>query len=467
MDATEAENSGSGGVGPRLDLAVLGGGISGLALAAFAMKAGLRVVVLEKEPHAGGVMGSSREDGFLFERGPNTVLDRDDSLEELIEWSGLADRALKVAMRGMPRYIRHGGRMHAVPASPMSALTTGLFSAAGKLRVLREPLVAPVLEDEPLKDFAIRRLGREAYERALVPMVSGISGGDPAKMSTEYSFPMLKDLERRGGGLFRGMLARRKEAGANPRSAVHMVTFPEGLGELPTALARRLGRAYRPGTEVRRIERSASGGFRIEAEGAMLEASEVAMCADAGTVAAWVETLAPETSARLRAVHYCPLAVVGLGVEASSLTLPRGFGFLTTAETDLRVLGAIFNSGFFPARAPTGHHLLTVMLGSDRDPEALKLSDEALLEQARRDLGRTLGWDGKARAIRVQRWPRAIPQYGLDHGKLVASIQAAEDRLPGLHLFGNWRGGAAVGERIRLARETAGKISRKKADKSA
>lgn len=455
----------NGGV-PTLDLAILGGGISGLALGAFAVKSGLTVAVLDRAQAPGGVMGSVREDGFLFELGPNTVLDRDPSLPELLEWAGLADRTIRVPLRGMQRYIRHGSRMHPVPGSPLSALTTGLFSPAGKLRVLREPFIPPVTEDEPLRDFVIRRLGREAYERALVPMVSGISGGDPARMSTEHSFPILKDLERRGGGLFRGLLARRSEPASRPRAAAHMITFPEGLGEIPLALAERLGEDWRPGVDVRTVSLRPDGGFRVGTDAGPMEAAQVALCADADSVADWVAPLSPGAAALLRKVHYCPLAVVGLGVEASSLNLPPGFGFLTTAAADVRVLGAIFNSGFFPGRAPAGHHVLTVMLGSDRDPEALNLSDKALVEQVRGDLARALSWDGKARSIRIQRWARAIPQYGLGHGELLASLDLTESRLPGLHFLGNWRGGAAVGERIRLAREAVDKILRKKADKA-
>lgn len=448
-----------------LDLAILGGGISGLALAAWAVRENLRVAVFEKDPEPGGVMQSAREDGFLFERGPNTVLDRDASLDHLIDGAGLGDRAMRVPLRGMKRYVWHAGRLNEVPSSPLGALTTPLLSPLGKLRVFREPFIAPVREDEPLRDFAVRRLGREVYERALVPMVSGVTGGDPAAMSTEYSFPVLKELERKGGSLFRGMLARRKESGGAPRRRPNMVSFPEGLGELPRALAERLGEAWNGGVTVESVTPIPEGsGYVIRTAAGVVRAAEVALAADARAVASWIEPWSPEAAGRLWQTHYCPLAVVGLGVETSSLTLPAGFGFLTTAESEIRSLGAIFNSAFFEDRAPAGTQLLTVMLGSDRDPGALQLSDEELLEQVRRDLGRVLGWNGKALVTRIMRWERAIPQYGLEHHRLMAAVAESEQRHPGLHFFGNWSGGAAVGERVRLARELASKISRKKAE---
>lgn len=463
LASPELQQHTSGGTG--LDLAVLGGGISGLALAAWATEAGLNVAVFDRSDRPGGVMDSARSGPFLFEVGPNTVLDRDPSFDALLQWAGLDGRALRVPMRGMARYIWHGGRLHAVPGSPISAITTGLFSWGGKLRVLREPWIPPVKDDESLEAFAVRRLGREAFERALVPMVSGISGGDPAQMSTEYSFPLMKALEREGGGLFRGMLARRKQPGAPPRRPLHMISFPEGLGELPRALATRLGDRYHAGRPIEAVTPSPNGrGFEIRSGAEQWTSREVALCAPAPAAAAWVRSWAPEAADRLDAVHYCPLAVVGLGVERGSLKLPPGFGFLTTKDSGLRALGAIFNSTFFPGRAPEGLELLTVMIGSDRDPEGASLPDDELLAQVRRDLATVLGWNGRAAETRIVRWPGAIPQYGLDHARLLRSLEAAENHFPGLHFFGNWRGGAAVGERVRLARELAETVRRKKAE---
>lgn len=463
LASPEPQQRASGG--SELDLAVLGGGISGLALGAWAVEAGLRVAVFESSDRPGGVMDSARSGPFLFEVGPNTVLDRDPSFDDLLRWAGLENRALRVPMRGMARYIWHAGRLHAVPSSPISALTTGLFSWGGKLRVLREPWIPAVKEDESLEAFAVRRLGREAYERALVPMVSGISGGDPARMSTEFSFPLMKALEREGGGLFRGMLARRKLPGAPPRRPLHMISFPDGLGELPRAIAARLGDRYLSGRTVDRLTPLTGGaGFELRAGAEHWISREVALCAPASTAAAWIRPWAPEAAVRLDAVHYCPLSVVGLGVERGSLKLPPGFGFLTTKGSGVRVLGAIFNSTFFPGRAPEGLELLTVMLGSDRDPQAASLPDDELLAQVRRDLATVLGWNGRAAETRIMRWPAAIPQYGLDHALLLGALEAAETRFPGLHFFGNWRGGAAVGERVRLARELADRLQRKKAE---
>ncbi len=451
-----------------LDLAILGGGISGLALAAWALQEGLNVAVFEKTGKPGGLMQSSRNEGFLFEGGPNTVLDRDPSLEALIDWAGLSPRTLKVPMKGMARYVWHDGRLNEVPSSLLSAFTTPLFSPRGKLRVLREPWIKPVMEDESLRDFAIRRLGCEAYERALVPMVSGVSGGDPSEMSTEFSFPAMKELERKAGGLFRGMLARRKESKDVPRRPLHMISFPDGLGELPSAIARKLGPLCRFGAVVESIRGYPEGdGFTIQTSSGEVRTSQVALAADTESVATWLEPLDAEAARLLRNVHYCPLIVVGLGVDASMVSLPPGFGFLTTADSGLRILGAIFNSGFFEGRAPQGMQLLTVMLGGDRDPAVLKLSDDEIMHQVRTDLARALNWNGQSVTSRIVRWDHAIPQYGLDHALLLEAINRVEDRFPGIHAFGNWRGSAAVGERIRLARELAANISRKKAEKSA
>ena len=161
----------------------------------------------------------------------------------------------------------------------------------------------------------------------------------------------------------------------------------------------------------------------------------------------------------MRAVHYCPLAVVGLGVETGGSKIPSGFGFLVAPNHGLRILGTIFNSNFLPDRAPEDCAALTVMIGGDLDPEALTLEDQALLDLARRDVETALGRKLKVRSHHIERWSRAIPQYHMDHFAIIRELEKVEQRRPGLHLFGNWRGGVALGERIERAKELAERIT--------
>lgn len=473
----------------RTPVAICGGGISGLALAAFLTRAGVDVRVFERESATGGVMGSARRDGFLFERGPNTVLDKFESFGELLDWAGVADEARRTSMRNQERYIWRAGRLHSVPAGAGKLARSGLFSARAKMRLMREPFVKPVQSDEPLRTFVERRFGSEVYARAFEPMVSGIWAGDPKLMSTAATFPMLKDSERESGSVIKGFIAKAKASKGARRareaegksdkparpSMPEMVTLEQGLGRLTQALQTKLGDRVITGAQVRSItpaDRSGGGtqasGFTIEIEREtgieQWSADEVVLCGEAWNTAEWIEAFAPEAAARLAGIHYCPLAVIGLGVETSTLTIPEGFGFLAARGEGLRVLGAIFNSNFQSGRAPEGCATLTVMLGGDLDPEAARLGDDELLKIVQHDLRLALGWDGRSRVFAIRRWERAIPRYGMDYFEIQRTLDEVEKRHEGIRFFGNWRAGVSVAERIELAMTAAGEIARNRAE---
>lgn len=437
-----------------LPVAIIGGGISGLALAAWLAQEGIEAVVIEKGARPGGVIGSVEKDGFIFERGPNTILERTETLEALLRLAGIAVEAQRSPLRGQKRYVWHGGRLHEVPAGPGSLLATKLLSTGAKLRLLREPWIAPVERDEPLKDFVIRRLGSEVYERLFLPMVQGIWAGDPALMSTEASFPLLKELERGSGSLIRGFIRKMREGGR--KLSPSMVSFAGGLEKLPRALAAGMGGRYWSNAEVRELTpRRDSGNFQIivEREGLTkeLEANCVFVCTGAHPAAQLIESMEPALAARFRQIHYSPLASVGLGLRADSVRIPPGFGFLSARDQGLRVLGAIFNSNFLQGRAPAGCLTLTAMLGGDLDPRAAELDDAALINIVRNDLGRALGWNGRYEAIHIERWRGAIPRYALDHSELVNAVRETEARSPELRFLANWHGGTSIGDRIELA----------------
>src|SRR6202044_795540 len=112
-------------------------------------------------------------------------------------------------------YIGWGDRLHPVPEGLVLGVptriaplvTTRLFSWRGKARMAMEPFVPPRRfegdDDESIADFATRRLGREAAERLVAPLLGGVSAGDASEISVRASFPMLVAMEREHGSLVR------------------------------------------------------------------------------------------------------------------------------------------------------------------------------------------------------------------------------------------------------------------------
>jgi len=249
-----------------------------------------------------------------------------------------------------------------------------------------------------------------------------------------------------------------------------MVTFRDGLDTLPRRLAQEIehaGGRVLTGSPCQRVLHG-DEGFQVEFQGAdggsaVLRAPRVVLTAPADAAARMLETATGGDSAELAEVPYAPVAVGTFGVPLAALDLDDGgepldgFGFLVASRDadpgagELRLLGCLTTSTFFPGRAPEGHAALTCFAGGRTDPDAVALDDDELLALYRRDLQTSLGLDPDRElpVAALRRWPRAIPQYELGHGRFADLRDDLQRRLPGLHLAGNYLDGVSVPDRIR------------------
>jgi oxygen-dependent protoporphyrinogen oxidase len=246
-----------------LDVVVVGAGISGLTAAFKLRQRGLAVEVLEAAPRAGGVIGSARRDGFLFERGPNSTLDTTPLINALLADLGIAGERRDASAVANTRYIVKGGALVALPTSPPAFFTTGAFSLGAKLRLLREPFIAPTPAgvEESIAAFVRRRLGQEFLDYAIDPFVSGIYAGDPERISVPAAFPRLHALEQRYGSLIKGQIAgarERKRSAEKAKNAAASFSFAQGMQSFTDALAKGVARVA-TGVRVTGIARDAEG----------------------------------------------------------------------------------------------------------------------------------------------------------------------------------------------------------------
>jgi oxygen-dependent protoporphyrinogen oxidase len=447
----------------HLDVAVVGGGVSGLACGLWLHRAGRSVLVLEASSAPGGCVRTLRHEGWTFELGPNAITDPSGAVKLLCEAAGIAARRREAEGAAAKRYIykseptatkgEGSGRLLALPLSPLSFAASPLLSARTKLGLLREPFIAPAPEDteESVADFVRRRLGPEFLDVLVGPFVSGIYAGDPERLSIRWAMPRIYELERQHGSLIRGALARRK----GPAPAGEPVSFPEGLEELPRAMAGVLGEHFVLDTPVAGLERC-HGGFHLEARSRngltrRLRADRVILAVPADVAARLLSGLAPEARA-LGEIPYAPVVSVALGLRDGHFARRLdGFGFLAPGSEKLDLLGCLFSSTLFEGRTPPGCVALTALAGGATRPEMVDLPEGALLERILRDLRRALGPLPDPIFHHVTRWPRAIPQYEVGHGRFVALAAAFERSFPGLHFSGNWLGGISLADCIRNA----------------
>jgi oxygen-dependent protoporphyrinogen oxidase len=392
------------------------------------------------------------EGRWIVEIGPNTVVDSRPEVGRLLAAADLAGEKLVGGAAAGKRYIWKGDRLHPLPGGPLSFLTTPLFTAGGKARFFREPFIGRPRHgrEETVAEFVRRRLGASFLDYAVGPFVSGVYAGDPERLSVRWAVSRVWALEDRHGGLVRGavakMLARPDRAAGDPKPTKALLTFAAGLATLPERLAAAV--PVTTGVTCRTLRRDGEG-FTVVTDAGETSARHVVVTTSSDAAAGLLAGATGGRSAAFADIPYAPVAIAAYGFRREDVGHPLdGFGFLAPRCESLRILGCLFPSSIFPGRAPDGHVLLTAFAGGRTDPEAVALSDDGLDRVVRGDLARAVGLRGEPVFRSFSRWPRAIPQYEVGHGRYVELATRLEEELPGLHLAGNYLHGVSVPDRI-------------------
>ncbi len=435
-----------------LDALIVGAGISGLTTAFRLARSGWKVAVVEAAGRVGGAMETHCDGPWRFELGPNTVLENHETVSRLIRDAGLESEKIVAAPSAKRRYLYKAGRLTALPSGPGSFLATPLFPPAAKLRLLREPWIGrpPEGTEESIAQFARRRLGQSFLDYAVGPFVSGVYAGDPERLSVRWAVPRIWNLEHQHGSLIRGAFARRQ--GPAPGGA--MISFRDGLETLPRKLAAEIG-DVRTGVAAQRIVRTA-GGYRAETSAGPIEARQIVLAVPADVAARLLDEATAGASRLFEQIPYAAVAILALGWRREDVGHPlAGFGFLAPRKEGLRTLGCLFPSELFPGRAPEGHVAFAAFAGGRTDPDIVTWDEDHIATTLVDELRGPLSLRGEPAWRLVRRWPRAIPQYEVGHGRFVNRAREIETALPGLHLGGNFLGGVSVPSCIQNGTELA------------
>jgi protoporphyrinogen/coproporphyrinogen III oxidase len=434
-------------------LAVVGGGIAGLAAAYEAERLArekgieLEVVLYEASDRLGGKIWTIRESGYVVEAGADAVIRSKPWALELANELGLGDEMLGTLPASTPALIAARGAVGPLPAglnlvapSDLAALArTPLLSTAGKLRALGD-LVLPRRRggDEALGDFVRRRLGRELWENVAAPLVGGIYGGPAEALSTEAAFPQLLELERRHRSLILGSRQVLRERAARNGGSSLFASFDGGLSTLVEAVASRLAI-----TEVR-LETS------VESL-ATLEAHAVVLAVPAFAAATLLAGEAPVAAAALRRIPYADADTATLAFPEAGVPELEGHGLLYAGGEGRGIRGFTWVDRKWPGRVPTGKRLVRAFLAD----VARGGSDEELVVLAHARLRELLGSAPEPERWWVSRWPRGLPQYTLGHRGLVERIERGLGGMPWLRLAGAGYRGIGIPDVVRSGREAA------------
>lgn len=398
-----------------MKIAVVGAGWSGLAVATFLRERGADVTVLEAAPRPGGRIRTHAEDGYLVEHGPHGLIAASDASRRLLDAAGVP---MVEAPPRAPRFVLHGGRPVALPASPPAILTTSLLTRVARARLFLEPLRGAGPPGETVGALVRRRLG-EGVSHLADAFVTGVYAGDPDRLVAAHAFPELARMDREGG-LFRSL--RR----ARGRTRPPLASPAEGMEALAAALAARLD--VRTAAPVERVVEKA-GRVEVSWRGGSGAYDKAVLALDPPAVAKLLGLDAP-------APPSAPVAVAAFGVPADAA--PReGYGVLAPEREGRFVLGALYESVLFPGRAPPGMALVRCLVGGRRHPERAHLPGEEMARLAWRDL-RDAGLVRGEPARVFTLPPQEIPQPEAGHDRWLAALPKGRVRALGI-------GHAAVG----------------------
>lgn len=456
---------------------VVGAGISGLATAyaieqqAQQAELDVEVTVLEKEDRTGGKIWSIKEDGFLCEWGPNGFLDNKPMTLDLCRSLQIDLQLLRSDDNARKRFIYADKILHRLPENGPSFLKSKLISWPGKLRLAGEMLVPKRTseEDETLAEFGRRRLGGEALDKLISPMVSGIFAGNPETMSVKSCFPRIYELEQQYGGLIKAMLklAKKKRAEVKQGKAVAsaagpggvLTSFNGGIQDLTEGVVSRLNGKVKTGCEVTRIENKQDGFIVHLQNGQSIDAEIVVTAAPAYAVANMLEGSHDDGSQLLRDIPYAPMNVICFGYQKERIQHDlNGFGYLIPKAEGCSILGTLWDSSIFPNRAPEGMALLRSMMGGATNPAAIDLSDDEVKARTMNDLKQIMGLDCEPDFVKIYRHKNAIPQYTRGHAQRLQALDAAVGATEDLVLTGNAFFGVGLNDCVNASNRAAEKV---------
>jgi oxygen-dependent protoporphyrinogen oxidase len=461
-------------------LAVVGGGIAGLAAAHRAVEIArerglpLELALFEAGDRVGGTIQTERHEGFLVECGPDSFLSEKPWALALCHRLGIENRLVRTDDRFRRTYVAFRGRLHPLPdgfqlLAPTRLgpfIRSGLFSWPGKLRMAMD-LVLPRGgdPDESLGGFVSRRLGREALERVAQPLVAGIYTADPDVLSLAATMPRFLELERKERSVILGLwrAARRAPAEAAGASGARwslFVTFAEGMEEFIRALAGRLPTdAIRLKERVTSVTRDGESWRLGMADGSAAAADGVIIAAESHQAGRMLRYTDPALSHLLDGIAYASSATVTLGWRRADIPHPLdGFGFVVPQVERRPIIACTFSSVKYPGRAPEGFALLRVFVGGALNEGALDGDDETLTRIARAELGELLGIQAPPLMSRVSRYPKAMPQYHVGHLSRVEAIEGCLRRHAGLALVGGAYRGVGIADCVRSGEDAAARL---------
>ncbi|MGJ7922765.1 protoporphyrinogen oxidase [Neobacillus sp. LXY-4] len=436
---------------------IVGGGITGLSAAYYLQKEAqqkslpIEIKLIEAANRLGGVIETVKKDGFVIEKGPDSIIARKTAGINLIEELGLKDKVISnIAGKS---YILVNGKLHTMPEGSFMGIPTkvtpfafsGLFSPLGKLRAAADfvlPKGKPQ-DDQSIGAFFRRRLGNEVVENLIEPLLAGIYAGDIDKLSLMSLFPNFYQIEQEHRslvfGLKKTMPEPPKPSGAakkQPARKGMFISLSTGLEEIVVELEKRLAGSVLKGTAVNKVTRTENGYDVTLSNGTVEKADSVIITTDHFHAQQMLSDYSFMDS--FKEMPSTSVANVAMAFPKSAIKQDiDGSGFVVSRNSDFRITACTWTHKKWPGSTPEGMALLRCYVGKPNDQEAVNLSDDEIIKIVLNDLNKTMNITDKPLFHVVTRWKKSMPQYTVGHKERIAQVKAGlSSELPGVYLAG-------------------------------
>jgi len=436
-------------------VAIIGAGITGLVTAFYLKKAEIPFRIFEKTNHTGGVIETGQQDGFIYEKGPNSgVIANTETIEFFEDLGSLCPPEIADPASAR-RLIWKNGKWYPLPSGIGGGITTPLFTWKDKLRLLGEPFRKKGTNpNETLSEMVIRRMGKSFLEYAIDPFILGIYAGDPAYIVPKYALPKLYNLEQDYGSFIGGAIKKKREKKSPDEKKVSREIFSVkgGLQKLTDTLAEIAGYENIETNCNNLVVEKDKAGFRIRFKDRNENFSHVVSTINTEELQQTFPFIGPKSLQNIVNLKYAKVTEVAIGFKKWNGMPLNAFGGLIPFKENRDILGVLFMSSLFKNRAPKGGALLTTFVGGTRKPHLAELPEEKLFQLIKKELQITMQVNTDPDLFRHAVHRQAIAQYGADSEARYRAIADIELQHHGLYLGGSIRDGIGMADRIKQAR---------------
>ncbi len=476
-------------------IAVIGGGITGLALTynllqmQKAANIQFHVTLFEQDNHFGGKIQTERHNGLIMETGPDSMLARKIRGLSILSELGLDREFIGTSGTALKTYILHNGRLEHLPPGtnmgiPMQIApfaSTRLISIRGKIRALGDLFISRRAHqgDVSLGHFLRRRFGNELVENIAEPLMAGIYAGKIDDLSLQATFAQFDDLEKKYRSLILGSIAQRKimhkkspsqstnsgkQTGA-PSTRSAFVTLPQGLSDLVARIedAIKDQANMRLNTQVTAITQNEDNTYSIDSEQKNQSKRDtfdaILVATPTYHAASLLVNIVPEAKL-LKDIVYGSTATVMTAFKRNDVPDLDASGFVVPRAEKRAITACTWVSSKWPHSAPKGQILVRCYVGRSGDVDTLALDDQGIIKAVLNELQSILGIDAKPTYAKVTRWDQAMPQYRVNHEQIVRQVEEAlMESAPAVKIAGAGYHGLGVPDCMLQAQAVAKQIT--------